>query len=210
MEGLFCPEDRFLAFYANLLSCRVCPLRTLWKRVRGIRLFRVLILPCSSHSLFSFIAAVLLSWLNLFPGTRNRMFVPGKQYCHPRVPALWPQLRLPHVWLSPRVLGYCQQLLCFYQETLADSTAIQLCMLETHMCTSLPSSVALHLCCSHGVLSRLRACQPVWGLAWCWQWSTNPQAVPECRHIGTACSEPGVSTWADEMFPLHSLQPPRP
>lgn len=36
-EGPFCPEDRFLTFCANSLSCPIHPLRPFWKGVGDIR-----------------------------------------------------------------------------------------------------------------------------------------------------------------------------
>lgn len=65
MEGFPCPEDRFLAFCANLLLCSLFFQTFLEMGQRCQGSWVVLILPFSPCSLLGFIAALLLSCVAL-------------------------------------------------------------------------------------------------------------------------------------------------
>lgn len=85
MEKIRCPEDRFLAFDANLLSCTGCSFRHPWIRVRNARAIGWFWFSLQS-TLISWLHCCLFMVLCLFPGTTVRMFVPEK--CCP--PSAWP------------------------------------------------------------------------------------------------------------------------
>lgn len=105
-------------------------------------------------------------------------------------PLLQSQVVLSDVQLLPIVLGSSEQLSHVFTRSpwLTPQPRSYQSLRHKHSAGLFPAGI-LHLCCSRGMLSRLRASQHLWSLTWCWQWATNAQGIPPCRQSGTQSLE---------------------
>lgn len=126
------PEDGFLIFYANSLSCAVYSFRSCWKWIGGI--WGSLVVLISSYDLCPLCATHSCACAVLSCAYQQEL----QQGCFSRAALshLAPLLQ-PHFVLSHGVL--ISTILVYYQQSLVGSRAIQLSVFETYTLALLSS-----------------------------------------------------------------------